>query len=1602
MNHVYRLIWNDLTATYVVTPETASSRGKRSRAGKALAIAATLVTCVQAIAAPTGGQISAGSGSITQAATTTTINQSNQKLAINWNSFNIAANETVNFVQPNRSAIALNRVLGTDGTQILGQLNANGQVFILNPNGVLFGKGAQVNVGGLVASTLQLSDSDFLAGKYSFSGHGGKVINEGTINAADGGYVALIGNQVNNQGTIVAKLGTVALAAGQQVSLDFAGDGLLNLTVDQAAVDALVTNKGLIQADGGFALMTAHAKDALLDTVVNNEGIVRARTVENHAGVIKLLGNMDSGTVKVAGTLDASAPNGGDGGFIDTSGSHVAIDPTARITTLAANGKTGNWLIDPPDFKIAASNGDMTGAYLSGQLTQTNMTILSSSGGSGANGDILVNDAVSWSANTTLTLSAYRNIEVNSNITATGNTAGLVLTPGTGTTGDYNLNNGAKITLSGSTPSLTIAGQAYTVINDINALQAMNNNLSGRYALGSDIDASATSGWNGGAGFVPVGTNSTNFSGILSGLGHGVTALYIYRPTTNYVGLFGATGSSATIRNIHLSKVDVTGSSNVGSVVGKDFVGGLVGFNSGTVRGVHSSLTVRAMHSRSDLGAGGTYLGGVGGIVGQNDGLIENSSVVAAISSDSGVIGVNESAYTGGLVGNNRYAGVVRDSSFSGNVTGQFVVGGLVGHNQGIVSGGYAINGSVHGENTVGGLIAANNSTNSTVSNSYATVQVTASSAAFGANYVGGLIGVAAGSIRNCYSTGAVSASGSIIGGLIGGLAGGGVVTNSYSSGLVVGGTQVGGFVGNNNGSINNGVWDTQLSGQSAGLGYSLPGATATLTGVTTDESKLATSYAAWDIASSGGSSAIWRIYDGDTAPLLRNFLTHQSVTAVASDTKVYDANGYSGGNGYTSAGADTSKVLYGGSAQGARNVGSYTIRLYSHQLGYDLSGVSSNTLTISPADLTLTTSNVVKTYDGTTSAIGSATVKSGSGTQLFGSDSLSGGSYAFTDLNAGTSNKTVTVSGVTLNDGNGGNNYTVSYANNTTSTINKVPLSATANNATTTYSGSAYTGGNGVSYSGFVNNESSTVLGGTLAYGGTSQGAKNAASYTLTPSGLTSGNYTITFNNGTLTIDRAALQVIAGSTSKIYGDTLTFAGSEFNTSGLQNNEAVGSVSLASAGATATAGVAGGPYAITPSNATGGTFNPANYNISYVNGALTISPANLTVAADNKGREYGDANPALTAAATGLRNTDTSSIISGLTTAATGSSNVGSYVIDASNTSAGANYTITSATDGTLTITPAPLAITADDKTKNQTQLNPPLTASYSDFKLGQDPSVLGGSLLLTTAATTDSTTGDYPINASGQTSTNYSITYVDGTLKVLASLFPVVPGAPANAFGSAIAVAHSGANTDVSGGRNAGATLGGNSINNGGGSSGNGPGTPPPNNDGSPAALISGLPLTIVSGPSALPEAGQTSPAAPPAPPNVSPDIGRRTLTSSGSGSFAIAVLPRISGMPDTIVVNRGIADMAVPSGSRLNITIPSDAFAHTSANATVSLSATEANGRPLPGWLRFDPATGTFSGTPPPGFRGNLTIRIAARDQAGHQAVSTFRINVGSVARQ
>src|SRR5689334_21283226 len=307
------------------------------------AVFLTLGFARHGLALPNGEQIAGGQVSVQRpTATSMVINQATSKAVVNWQGFSIGSNESVNIHQPTSTAVLLNRVYGGDASQIQGHLTANGQVFLLNPNGLTYGPDARVTVGGMVASTLALSDKDFYSGKYQFNGTGKSanvLVQPGAIvTAHDRGYVALLGGEVSNQGTLSAKLGTVLAAAGDSVTLDFAGDGLTKIKIDKAALQAAVANNGAMIADGGQVILTASSGVELARSVVNQSGVIRAQSLLERNGRI-ILASEGPGEVSVSGTIDASAPAAGTtGGTVHITGERVAIVDHGSIDASGAAG----------------------------------------------------------------------------------------------------------------------------------------------------------------------------------------------------------------------------------------------------------------------------------------------------------------------------------------------------------------------------------------------------------------------------------------------------------------------------------------------------------------------------------------------------------------------------------------------------------------------------------------------------------------------------------------------------------------------------------------------------------------------------------------------------------------------------------------------------------------------------------------------------------------------------------------------------------------------------------------------------------------------------------------------------------------------------------------------------------------------------------------------------------------------------------------------------------------------------------------------------------------------------------------------------------------
>jgi trimeric autotransporter adhesin len=333
-----------------------------------------------AMGLPAGGRVAGGAANVNPPkGQTLNINQLTDRAIINWKGFNIDVNELVRFIQPSSKSIVLNRVTGVDPSSILGQLVANGRVFIVNSNGIFIGSKATVDVAGLLATTLNIKDADFMAGKFNFSQDPGKsaayVINQGQIRVSDNGFVFLVAPGVSNEGLVIANLGKVVMGSGEKLTVDFMGDGLITFAVegkvlnqvtgpDGAPLSSAVANIGTIKADGGQVILKAKASSEIFSSVVNNSGVIEARSLLNRGGIIRL-----EGSDPVANTGEIGWQNN----LGKVQNAEGAVINTGRLDVSAA--------------ERGAAPGQVT---LSGQMVGSSGTILARGAGGSQGGRVLI------------------------------------------------------------------------------------------------------------------------------------------------------------------------------------------------------------------------------------------------------------------------------------------------------------------------------------------------------------------------------------------------------------------------------------------------------------------------------------------------------------------------------------------------------------------------------------------------------------------------------------------------------------------------------------------------------------------------------------------------------------------------------------------------------------------------------------------------------------------------------------------------------------------------------------------------------------------------------------------------------------------------------------------------------------------------------------------------------------------------------------------------------------------------------------------------------------------------------------------------------------
>ena len=539
-------------------------------------------------AMPEGGVVRSGSGSVTQNGKEMTIRQDSGRLAMDWTGFSVGKDETVRFQQPGKDALALNRVTGNQQSVIDGSLLSNGHVLLVNPNGVVIGKNASIDVGGLVASTAQVKDNFMKefgnsTGAFSLGGvSDGKIINEGTIKA-EGGLVALHAAKVENSGTISNTGGSAVLAAADTLTLTPDADGKLNFTVDGKAAEASALNKGTITADGGTIVMTADSASDVMSTVVNNFGTLQARTLrKNEKGQILLEGG-DKGQVEVSGTLDASGMEDGqsagnikvigektivhdgtnllargnvDGGKIETSGDVLNLGDNLAIDAAGVNGKHGEWLLDP--LEVIISDSKLT---YDDYTTSTGGTLTGDTSGKGTiKNNVIYNDPAGATVNAGSTNSSTTWINVD--------TVKSVLKKGTDITIQAISSTGAaSITLdspinvnidknASKNPTFTLEATRNITINSPITADSSGKGLN--VILNADTDGDAI-------GAVIINADiSTNGGNFISATGGTVT----HKSRSNTPGYNKYSGSSINFK----TPVEISGApSHSGSTVGTYF-----------------------------------------------------------------------------------------------------------------------------------------------------------------------------------------------------------------------------------------------------------------------------------------------------------------------------------------------------------------------------------------------------------------------------------------------------------------------------------------------------------------------------------------------------------------------------------------------------------------------------------------------------------------------------------------------------------------------------------------------------------------------------------------------------------------------------------------------------------------------------------------------------------------------------------------------------------------------------------------------------------------------------------------------------------------------
>ena len=1120
-------------------------------------------------ALPKSAQVVHGNVSIDAQQHSLKITQSSAKAIVNWQEFDVAAHEGVTFKQPSANSVILNRVTGNHPSNIYGKLSANGNVFLVNTNGITFSANSQVNVGGFVGSTLDIKNADFLADELVFTANDnlGQIINRGHISA---GTVALLGNAVINEGWIVASTidttenqPSVALVAANKVKLTFGDNKQLSVEISEGTINGLVANKTLIRADGGNVLLRAEALNEVFSASVNNTGVIEAHSMGMKNGRIVLLADMDTGVTTVDGTLDVSAMSKGKGGFIETSAATVEVKGSAIVLARGVDSENGLWLIDPSDLIIDHKNVAAFNASLNAGTNVSFNTV--SNGSQSGNGDIFVYADIAWSAdNTTLTLQAERNIEIRANISATGDNSGVILDTGLTYNGGTNWNKwvsddnyalsnnikyspAGKIALSGADAVYIQDGREYRVINGKNSVLTGSTALAElqnihttwrRYALGVDIDTAFTP-------FSPIILSKVSFNG----LNNSINNLTINQTSMSATGLFSKIDSSdkSYLRNLHLVGGKITGFYNVGSFVGR--AKNLITSN------ISNSAEVKGVANASFNGNKVEFVGGIAGRLYSGNVLFDTKNFAKVTGQDR----------TGGIAGYTSES-LLSKVSNEGEIIGKYKTGGLVGEFKGkgtIVK--YSNNtGIVKGTASVGGLVGEITSMTNLrprVTQSYnASSLVQASS-----GNAGGIVGKAnRAEIDNVYVNGHIRSNGSA-GGLIGTSAGSNL-SAAYFKGKV---TNYSGVKGSKSGAV---VGQALAHPKVGGITYSRsnidtvfysssvgnpPQYKRKFTDIVNVKSKSTSALKKSSTFSSSskfqfgacGSSSVWCLIEGKALPGLNNARTtkYLDITSFTNAQKSYDQTILQTQFTHNSNDIAANEYIINTTSASIKTASSDAATYHANQLsiiGFDSSQIDvevkqGNSLLISPYELTVDFSASNKTYDATTNAVITSTTLSSA---LSGDTVLVDfvGSGHFDNKNAGT-DKWVDITGMTLK-GAQARNYSVNI-NKTKADIAKAQINADLAFSDKVYDGTDAAAHQSTSFDNlFAGDDIAISIAGNAAFIDKNVATNKVVSVSgVSLSGVDSANYNlVSFNAVTADITAKVLGYTSSVANKVYDSGVT------------------------------------------------------------------------------------------------------------------------------------------------------------------------------------------------------------------------------------------------------------------------------------------------------------------------------------------------------------------------------------------------------------------------------------------------------------------------------